>query len=163
MAVYVAAPAVLPTVDNFARNVHGDGVFVLFTHGGAGQLKDKSYVYSMFTSTNVAILDEGLYGDLYDKQELTYMIEHGRNSIGECATTTNYGITAQFVSNHMTFAPNSLVYLNVCQSGTEGAGDMRQAFGNAGASVVVGWDGNVSVGASVQDGSVHARPPPGSK
>lgn len=145
---YVQAQAVLPTVDNFAKNVHGDGVFVLFTHGAPGELKDKSYVYAMWTSTNVAIPEEGLYAELFDKQELVYMIENGRNSVGGCGRVTNYGITSQFVSNHMSFAENSLVYLNVCMSGTEGAGDMRQAFGNAGASVVVGWDGNVSVGES---------------
>jgi len=142
---YTEAPASSPTVDGFMK-VRGDGVFVLFTHGAPGQLKDKSYVYAMWTSTNVAIPEEGLYADLFDKQELAYIIEQGRNSIGGCSTGTNYGITSSFVSNHMSFAQNSLVYLNVCMSGTEGAGDFRQAFGNAGASVVVGWDGNVSVG-----------------
>ena len=142
---YVEAPASSPTVDGFLK-VRGDGVFVLFSHGGAGKLEDNTYVYAVWTSTNVAFPVEASYDKMLDNQELAYMIMPGRDSVGGCSTVANYGITAGFVANHMSFAQNSLVYLNVCQSGTDAAGNLRTALGNAGASVVVGWDANLSVG-----------------
>lgn len=142
---YVEAPALSPTVDGFLK-VRGDGVFVLFSHGDAGQLKDRSNVYAVWTSTNVGYPEEALYDAYFDSHELAYMIMPGRDAQGGCSTVTNYGITATFVARRMSFTENSLVYLNVCQSGSAAAGDFRQALANAGASVVVGWDGNVSVG-----------------
>jgi hypothetical protein len=143
---YVEAPASYPTVEGF-KKVGGDGVFVIFAHGGAGEEKDKSKAFSLWTSTNVGLDLEGKYDAMWDAFELSYMMMPGRNASGLCANTViNYGVTPGFVAHYMHFARNSLVYLNVCDSGTPDAGDMRQAFGNANASVVVGWDASVSVG-----------------
>ena len=143
---YVEATTSYPTVEGFAK-VKGDGVFVILTHGGPGQLSDNTWDFALWTTTNVAFPTEAEYQGMWDKFELAYMIQPGRNAIGQCSkAVTNYGVTAAFVANHMHFAKNSLVYLNVCLSGTEAAGNLRQAFGNQGASVVVGWDNNLSVG-----------------
>ncbi len=144
-AGYVEAPASSPTVDGF-KNVHGDGVFVLFSHGGSGELVNKAKTYAVWTSTNVALPTEAQYQSMWDNFELAYMMMRGRDAGGGCSTTTNYGVTPAFVASRMHFAKNSLVYLNVCESGTADAADLRQAFANAGASVCVGWDGPLTVG-----------------
>jgi len=55
----------------------------------------------------------------------------------------HYGITSNFISQYMSFADNSLVYVDAC----DGARDqVRDAFKNKNGSLFVGWNERAEIG-----------------
>ncbi|MBK8051288.1 MAG: hypothetical protein IPK16_31820 [Anaerolineales bacterium] len=64
----------------------------------------------------------------------------------------HYAITASFVTAYMQFAPHSLVFFNGCSSMSAGASALRTAFGQAGATMYLGWTLTVMDPAAVRAG-----------
>lgn len=144
---YVDAHPGAPTVQELKRNVHGDGVFYINTHGGAGFGPLKIPIYALWTMDafdSLAVVP--VYNDMLHRDEVVVMVEKGVDAELNCHNVGHYGITAQFVNRYMSFGKNSVVIIDACSSASVGAIDMRQAFENAGASVYVGWTRSVDAG-----------------
>ncbi len=136
------------TVDKLRTSVSGDGIFYYRTHGGQGEDLNGNQVYALWTATPVyfttreEILDETLLDDL-GNQRVVYMLF--RNDIFTrvlpadwMTANRHYGITDKFVSTYMSFADNSLVYIDACDSAKTAA--LRDAFKSKNGSLFVGWD-----------------------
>lgn len=119
--------------------ISGDGVFYLNTHGGAGYDDQLTLYYALWTLTPFDIPSVATYGTMVHNGEVAVMVEKSNDALGNCRNVAHYGITGLFVSSHMHFAKNSVVFLDACGSAAAYAIDMRQGFANAGASVIVGW------------------------
>jgi hypothetical protein len=138
---YYSDPINPGTTVDALRNVGGDGVFYMATHFGA----DPSFPPNIWTSTP---LTDNPDPQLQTDIDLGYIIDLQAKdlydaSTGEWTWVKHYGITASFIANYWNFSGNSLVYIDGCGSGSEAAGDIRQAIFNKGASVYVGWSDEV--------------------
>lgn len=120
------------------------GVFILAAHGGLGCVRPVSgpcadWMPALATDTPVTPENDRRYADDLDHHRLAYV--GSRDHPG-----TFYAFTGSFVTEHMHFADDSLVYLHSC-SGF----NLASAFAAANASVVLGWDTLLSGGADAQD------------
>jgi hypothetical protein len=136
---YVDARPGPATVEGLKR-VRGDGVFYINTHGGIGFDGQQTPIYSLWTADafDITTVTPERKQMLLDS-ELSVMVEKTNDPLGGCKNIGHYGITAHFVNRYMSFAKNSLVIIDACESGSAQAIDMRQAFANRNASVYVGW------------------------
>ncbi|HET6462655.1 MAG TPA: hypothetical protein VFH33_02555 [Candidatus Krumholzibacteria bacterium] len=134
---YADANPGLPTVANL-KNVRGDGVFYINSHGGPGWDRNNKPYYAVWTLDPLEVATLANYKAMVDSHELVGMLETS-DSLGICKKIMHYGFTSKFVRNHMTFAKNSLVIVDACNSSSGPAADLRAAFGAVGASVYVGW------------------------
>ncbi len=110
------------------KQVQGDGVFYMSSHGGfAGA---NGTVYGIWTTDEVTSENDTRYKLDLDSGYVIKMccdVEHSRH----------YGITSKFVQRYMSFAPTSLVLFNACNSdeaGFKGACQAKKA------TVYGGWD-----------------------
>lgn len=100
------------------KSVSGDGVFYLYTHGGAGAIpnpppkKDSTYVMSLWTTDAVTGANEKLFKTELDEKKLAYMF----STFDTDKPVSHYGITGEFVKAYMTFAENSIIYVDACNS-----------------------------------------------
>lgn len=133
-----------PTVANL-KNVHGDGIFYINSHGGPGFDANSVAYYAIWTLDAIDLATLPAYKTMVDSHELVGMLEYS-DSPGGCAKVMHYGITSKFVRNHMSFAKNSLVVVDACSSASGPAQSMRDAFAAVGASVYVGWTRTVTAG-----------------
>jgi hypothetical protein len=120
------------------------GVFIIATHGGLGCVKPTSvqcpeWLTALATNTRVTAENQKLYADDLDHHRLVYV--GSRDDPG-----TYYAFTGSFITEHMHFADNSLVFMFAC-SGY----NLASAFTAANASVVLGWDTLLSGGSDAQD------------
>lgn len=135
---YAVAP-IQPTVQQL-KTVHDAAVAVFDTHGGAVNGLNGS-TYALWTLSQWSLANDlEFLGDLLNGQ-LVYMLAHEdiATSGQNCTSEWHYGITAAFVSQHMTFAPRSFVFFNGCSSMSPAAQPMRTAFASKGASRYAGW------------------------
>jgi hypothetical protein len=133
------------TIENL-KTVSGDGIFYIFTHGGGGAIpkpapeKDSLYVMSLWTKNKVTPQSEGTYKQLLNEKKVAYM----RSTFDSEAREWHYGITAEFIRESMSFAENSIIYLDACNTfrSTPGGIIFRQTVLNkAGAkkATYFGW------------------------
>lgn len=134
------------TIENL-KTVSGDGVFYIFTHGGGGGIpkpppneRDSLFVMSLWTKNKVNPQNEGTYKPLLDEKKLAYM----RSTFDSEAREWHYGITGEFIRAHMSFAENSLIYLDACNTFRSTAGSLifRQTVLNKAANkkaTYFGW------------------------
>lgn len=133
------------TIENL-KAVSGDGVFYIFTHGGGGAIpkpapdKDSLFVMSLWTKNKVSPQNEVTYKQLLDEKKLAYM----RSTFDSNAREWHYGITGEFVRGFMSFAENSLIYLDACNTfrSTPGSLIFRQTVLNKAANkkaTYFGW------------------------
>lgn len=99
------------------KSVSGDGVFYLYTHGGAGNIpvkeKDSLKILSVMTfwTTNpVSKENEDAYRADLDVKRLAYMVATNDSERPDL----HYSITAEFIKNYMTFAENAIIYMDAC-------------------------------------------------
>lgn len=139
---YVDAGPLNGTVESFA-SIHGNGIVYIDSHGGIGMNDENAPVYGIWTATphDFSTLDK--YNDMIHDGQLVIMTERGRDELGQCRHVCHYGITGAFVSVHMNFAKNSLVFIDACSSASVAALDMQQAFKNNNASHYLGWSNEV--------------------
>ena len=118
------------------------GVFYIRTHGGVGLHKpreDKVGDFGLWTTNPVTEENDKKYEvDLY-WHRLVYMHAVNDNSRD---SVWRYGITDDFVHEYMTFAENSVQYVDACNSTTLDALDFRERMMKKAANrkaTYIGW------------------------
>ncbi len=139
---YVNANGGRGTVNDF-KNVSGDGVFYVNSHGGPGFDANQQAFYAVWTVDPIDIATLGNYRAMVANHELVGMLETSRDALGQCNKVMHYGFTSKFVRRYMSFPKNSLVIIDACSSTSGPAASLRQAFQDKGASVYVGWSRTV--------------------
>jgi hypothetical protein len=134
-----------PTVANL-KNVNGDGIFYINSHGGPGFDKQGNPYYAIWTLDPLNVATLANYSGMVGRRELVGMLQYSNNAQGACACVMHYGFTSAFVTAYMSFAKNSLVIVDACSSASGPAGALQQAFKGKGASVYVGWTNSVGAG-----------------
>jgi hypothetical protein len=132
----VISPAA--TIANL-ETVAGDGIFYLHGHGGAGQTRESSVNYGLWTSDLVTAANAARYEPLIASGEIFEMTANQNAPAvegGDPIVETHYAITASFVRNHMSFGPGSFVLIHGC-SGADAA--FKAACIAKGASLYAGW------------------------
>ncbi|MFQ5401618.1 MAG: hypothetical protein ACE5E7_18725 [Anaerolineae bacterium] len=131
-----------PTVE-MLKGVSGSGMFYLDTHGGKINDFHGKEVYGLWTATPIDSFNESLLRLDIEAGRVAYAAAKHDEFNGKPLYARHYAITADFVTEYMSFAPNSFVFINACSSNME---EMRKAFLAQGASVYAGWsitvDGN---------------------
>lgn len=138
------------------RNVSGDGLFYLNTHGGKGRTRSGQQIYAVQSSSLVDEAKDAFpdFADDLANDRLVYMTARngGTTLFGIADWDTRYAITYKFVERYMSFGQNSIVFLNVCHSAASHA-DIDSfifAMHQKGAGVYLGWSKTVSADAGFQ-------------
>lgn len=122
------------------RNVSGDGIFYFRTHGEEAPAASDLEIYGLWTTSPVdedaELENAALKEDLAASRIIYMLFQTAWYQQFEGQYSTHYGITHLFIKEHMSFAPNALVYIDACNSST--LGFFRNSF--VGASVFIGWD-----------------------
>ncbi len=122
------------------RNVSGDGIFYFRTHGEEAPAASGLEIYGLWTASPVdedAELENAALSEDLAASRIIYMFfQTAWYQEFESLYSHHYGITHLFIREHMSFAPNALVYIDACNSST--LGFFRNSF--VGASVFIGWD-----------------------
>lgn len=139
---YVNANGGRGTVNDF-KNVSGDGVLYVNSHGGPGFDANQQAFYAVWTLDPIDIATLGNYRAMVANHELVGMLQTSNNAVGNCAQVMHYGFTSKFVRRYMSFPKNSVVIIDACSSTSGPAADLRQAFKDKGASAYVGWSRTV--------------------
>ncbi len=129
------------------RGVSGAGFFYLNTHGGKGKMKNGAETFIASSSTLQTTDNDRIpiIADDWNNNRLAYYTGANGNTTqgGLPQTDTRYGINAAFVDTYMSFAPRSVVFMNVCFSAKTDVPDGAQAFiamcHKKGAGVYLGW------------------------
>lgn len=130
---------------NALKSVRGDGVFYINTHGAVGFDGQQTAQFALWTADPFDIASVGPpHRQMMIDGELAVMVQLSNDAQGNCVNIAHYGITAGFVSRYMQFPKHSLAIIDACESASDAAISMRQAFENAGASVYVGWTKKVN-------------------
>jgi hypothetical protein len=151
------------TVDEL-KAVKGDGVFYFTTHGGDVGNFHGEEVYALWTSTRIDAYQETLLRTDLEAGRVAYAAApqdrnpaYDRELDADCKGddcvkpylyATHYAITPEFVKEYMSFAGNSLVFIDACSSDTDA---MKQAFrSKPGVSLYAGWTQSVRDGFSAE-------------
>jgi len=101
------------------KNVSGDGVFYLYTHGGTGSIPilengalNILYVISFWTTDQVSAENERTYRTYLDEKKLAYMVA----TFDSERPDIHYAITDEFIKVHWSFAENAVLYMDACES-----------------------------------------------
>lgn len=132
----LALPAGTEVTLDILRNVKGAGVFYLATHAGEG--------YSMFSITTMSKVIDGTENDPIIEQEMRdglldygfIPVEQRWGGFADAKTAKVYCFTYKFIERYMTFAENSLVYMDACSSDEILLKDKAH---KKGAGVYIGW------------------------
>lgn len=107
----------IASIENL-KSVTGDAVFYLYTHGGGGAIpnpppkKDSTYVMSLWTTDPVNSANEKAFKQELDEKKLAYMF----STFDTDKPVPHYGITGGFIKAYMSFAENSIIYVDACNS-----------------------------------------------
>ena len=158
------------TVTSLRTKIKNVGVLYMNTHGSLGAERDLGQahgarnfndVYSLLTATPVVdssgkpITNNSASGaqinDTHNDAALEDDLAHGRlvyfyAPTGDAKNPAqwNYGFTFRFVAKYFSFSDESFVFLNACESASPDAALMTAAFKSAHASLIAGWDHEVS-------------------
>lgn len=136
------------------RNLKGVDVFYFIGHGGFGIDENDRKIYVINTSVPVfnKDLDTALAEDIR-LDRVGYEVHTGtvdENGVKRRRWKAGYYITPKFVHDHMSFHPNSFVFINGCAGAPPMGTAFQQAFMGRGASAYAGWDEKVNA-ADVRD------------
>jgi len=125
-------------------NEHGSGIFYMDAHGGPGFDAYDQLFLAIWTATHYSAHNDTLFESLLNNHELVYMIaeDNWPDSTG-CFRQCRYAYTGKFVAQYMTFAPQSLIFMNTCDG--DSVPSLRNGFKAAGASTFCGWTKSVRV------------------
>lgn len=141
------------------RQVQGDGVFYLHTHGGSGRVFADNVEVRIYCVTSSTLATEVMDAmadirDDLDNRRLAYFMaangEKYRDYLGreKDVMDIRYGITAHFVERYWQFSANSIVFMNACNSTSAVAAGFVFACQRQGAGVYLGWSRTVSAPAA---------------
>ncbi|TFZ04549.1 hypothetical protein [Ramlibacter rhizophilus] len=126
------------------RSVNGDGFFYINTHGGVKRTRENDPASPLFFSIQSSTLVDPALENLpemrddFANQRLTYY--NAPNGVTSTSRDTRYGITVHFVERYWSFAPDSVVIINACNSANPRlASSFLNACLNKGAGVCLGW------------------------
>ena len=125
------------------RSVSGDGIFYMRAHAGLGSIHGDStrLKYALWTATaadsaaeanDATLLTDLMVGRVV---YMLFRVTAWTNANPLAAPNRHYGITEDFISHYMTFANNSFVYVDACETAAQPG--LRAAFRNA--SLFAGW------------------------
>jgi hypothetical protein len=141
--------------------VRGDGFFYLNTHGARVDVNDASEpdskIYAVQSST---VVNDGLETAFEDELRSLRLVHFTAPQSNLQIPTapgappvdipllfdTRYGITYRFVQKYMSFAPNSVIWMNACFSGRNQR--FISSFLAKGAGVYFGWSESLSMDAA---------------
>lgn len=127
------------------KNVDGDGLFYINSHGLHCKTPDGATLWAMWTADEVSPEKDAQYHDLLaDGSIVRYSAIHDRaliqnpfNDTIEGTFSTHYAITKRFVEKfNWHFGKNSFVFFNCCWSADA---EFAQACIDRGASAYAGW------------------------
>jgi hypothetical protein len=127
------------------RNVRNAGIFYVSTHAGTGE-KDNTPFPAIMTGEKLTLAG---VGDVISKniKGVGYITaDQDLDGNGNLVPSTNFAVGAEFIREYMTFAENSIVYIDACESAHP---HLKQAFLDKGASLYVGWTMAVTDSAAV--------------
>jgi len=120
------------------KKIKGPAFFYMGTHGFVTVLfpdhtpgDPNAYSSAIETATEVTAEAQAAYTEDLADQSLI-MAEEG-------FPLRHFWFTSRFVTKHMTFAPNSFVYMDCCSSDPSYSTGLKDAFFEAGASLYAGW------------------------
>ncbi|MBI4911550.1 MAG: hypothetical protein HY823_02330 [Acidobacteria bacterium] len=129
------------------KTVAGDGFFYINCHGGRVEIPGPGGTEKVYALQSSTLQDDNLEKIPEYKDDLAaHRIVHftARNGdtksilgISYADWDTRYGITASFVQRYMSFARDSIVFINACFSSRNS--EFIFACQQKGASVVLGW------------------------
>ncbi len=148
------------------KGVSGDGFVYINAHGGRGVIDDpsepESKIYAIQSSTLADEDYEKLFAaDLKANRLILFTAKNGDSTMAPVqgdgnefsneflevpAVDTRYAITYRFVDAYMSFASESVVWIDACFSSLNSA--FVNAFLRKGAGVYLGWSDYLSVGAA---------------
>jgi hypothetical protein len=136
------APDRLLTIESL-KNRGKMGFLFVTTHSGIfGPTGQKEFAFML--ETQVSAFNEGENkADLSDGSLIYHRDRTSWQRFG-LGAQPRYAATAKFVSKYMKFAPDSLLILLSCHSGSAQGAGFRDALTKAGAGTIIGWDGNSS-------------------
>jgi hypothetical protein len=126
-------------------SIQNEGVFYMDAHGGSCPDKGGTQHLAIWTSTVRSRTNDSLLKPLLDRAELVIMWANDNNPIsGAVQVHARYAFTGNFVAQYMSFAQQSFVFINACQ--TDSVPSLRMGFSAAGASTFCGWSKVVNDG-----------------
>lgn len=134
-----------PTVDQLKGVAH-DGVVYWTAHGAYGIARNNDTLYGVWTATDRTIMQDGrstdtLYSaDLNDGSMFYFSAAHD-NGLLRPRSRTRYAITHKFVTKHMGFGRNCVVFVNACGSDDN---EFRAAVLTKGAGLYLGWNNTLN-------------------
>lgn len=143
------------------KSTSGDGFFYINTHGGRIDVDDPSEtdgkMYAIQSSTLVDDDNDKTFAADLSALRLVHYTAHNLETInilgiptGIRDWDTRYGVTYRFVNAYMSFARDSVVLVNACFSGKNGA--FINAILGKGAGVYLGWSASLSDTAAYRSG-----------
>lgn len=139
------APERLLTIASLKAMREPGFVFVTTHSGIFGPTGQKQFAFMLETQVSVFNEDENK-ADL-DEGRLIYHRDRTDWQRYGLGSQPRYAATAKFVTRYMKFAPNSLLILLSCNSGSDEAAGFRAALMQQGAGTIIGWENNSSANA----------------
>lgn len=145
LAGYTLSTPDVATIENL-KSMDGDGIFYWATHGGYAENRDgsESTVFSMYTADVVTPGNEAKYkADLNTLHVVYIYAPEGFSARGFVSGAGrfdgewHYGVDLSFIGANVSFANNSLVYFDACNSG--GIDKARSQPLMAKAGFYLGW------------------------
>lgn len=122
------------------KKVKGAALFYMGTHGVWSPVIDSAAgPWAALTATVPTLTNQVTYAADLEDHSLAIVDAYFREG-----HLRRYAFTAGFVRKYMTFAPDSLVYMDACRSDHACASSFRDACFDAGASLYAGWSEVVS-------------------
>lgn len=123
------------------RKVNGPAFFYMGTHGVIARLfptpteaAPVSYSSAIMTATEATAEAQAAYAEDLADQSLVIVEDMLLPGMPR-----NFFFTSRFVTKYMSFAPNSFVYMDACDSDHPETTRLKDAFFEAGASLYAGW------------------------
>jgi hypothetical protein len=145
LAGYTLSTPDVATIEKL-KSMDGDGIFYWATHGGYAENRDgsESTVFSMYTADVVTLQNEIKYVSDLNTFHVVYIHApealHDRGFVrgaGRFDGEWHYGVDLSFIGANLSFANNSLVYFDACNSG--GIDKARSQPLMAKAGFYLGW------------------------
>ncbi|MCC6489249.1 MAG: hypothetical protein IT364_17240 [Candidatus Hydrogenedentes bacterium] len=128
------------------KKVNGPAFLYMGTHGVIARLSPTpteaapvSYSAAIMTATEATAEAQATHAEDLADQSLVIVEDMLLPGM-----TRNFFFTSRFVTKYMTFAPNSFVYMDACDSDHPETTRLKDAFFEAGASLYAGWSAVVN-------------------
>jgi hypothetical protein len=140
-------------VDQLKSNINDVSLFFVDAHGGYGEVPWGGTEFAVWTNTKQSHQKDSIYYDDLREHRLVWMyamynIDRSNPASPDTIRQWNYAFTGQFVRKYMSFAKNSLVYIDACSSATNNV--FVNSFFAKGASAFAGYSATADAAASLR-------------